>query len=136
MRVRTLVLPVVVGMLLIGAATPASAHISSFSVEGASNECAEPPCPADWDGVFGWITCTEGERYLIVAKVLDSPSYEGKGYAKGTCTGSQQGWRADLTEERGVAVEKCPVQWSASANTKSDGTAHGSARDIFTCEPA
>lgn len=132
--IRSLPLIVVV-LLLLSPATPASGHMSEFSIEGISFPCAEGvqfPCTeADYDSISGTISCTAGERYLLVAKVVDSPSYEGKGRVKGTCTGDAQDWLVELTVEDGVGDAACPLRISAKAHTKVGGTGHDEDRHTW-----
>lgn len=97
MRRATLLFSIVAWTVF--APSPASAHIDDLDFSLASGSSGQSGIR--WDTVSGSITCDEGERYRIVVKVLDSPSFEGKGSTKGTCTGDPQQWRVVLTDSSG-----------------------------------
>ncbi len=130
MRTRRFV-PLVAAAFLLVPALPASAHIEAFSVTGVSAREGAPRedydfVPYDYETVYGLITCTAGEKYLVTAKVIDD-SYRGKGRTKGTCTGESQEWVVQLTDESGVG-DLCYERVSAKAQTKINGVPHDEER--------
>lgn len=129
---RTWLLPIIVLMVLWAPST-ASAHINSFEIVDVDGHLVDFS-GLNWDTVSGNITCDAGERYLVVAKVIDSPSYEGKGRAKGTCTGESQLWTVQLTDESGVG-DATRVSVGATAHTKSNGEPHDRVRDLHVFFP-
>ena len=130
MRVRNLVLPIFVSMLLVGAAAPASAHISNFEAHTFTADCDATDC-GDWDTVRGTITCTQGESYVIRVLIEDDPYY-GKGRTRGTCTGTPQEWVVTLTYETGDGDGRCPYEIFARARTfDRKGSLHGTAQDTW-----
>ncbi len=128
MRGRRFV-PLMAAAFLLVPAMPASAHIQDLYI----GSVYEREGNNEWDAVNGTITCTEGERFLVTAKVIDE-SYVGKGRDKGTCTGSPQGWWVDLTNESGTAdiVSGAPCR-RAKAHTKINGVPHDEQRTSRFC---
>lgn len=88
----------------------------------------------DWDLADVDITCTEGEGFLITAKVTDAPSYVGKGQARGTCTGAAQLVEVPLTNESGTAdIFNGAACRRAKAHTKISGVPHDEASASAFC---
>lgn len=123
MRARRFVQLATAALLLVPA-TAASAHIEDF---GNLTKVVDAGGDIEPDAVQGTIRCTEGERFLVTAKVVEEPSYVGKGRVKGVCTGSNQDWTAPLTDESGTATGGA-FCISAKAHTKIDGVPHDEAR--------
>ena len=129
MRARRFV-PLMAAAFLLVPALPASAHISSFTVEDAHGN--QGGGGMDWDEVHGRITCTAGEKFLVTAKIIDDP-YRGKGWTRGTCTGESQVWTVQMAEEpHGVPLgDGCWERVRAKAHTKINGIHHDEAVDTL-----
>ena len=99
MRARALVVSALLGAFVLGAAAPASAHISAFSGDFTYS------LPNDEGVARGEITCTAGETFVISVRVMQKePGSRGFGETTGTCTGSSQEWSLRWTEVSGDLV--------------------------------
>lgn len=85
---------------MLGAAAPASAHISQFDRISIGASYVSDHVDAD-----GTITCTAGETFRVSIRGRQKVSgYSGIGITNDTCTGSEQNWSVQSTSNSGDLV--------------------------------
>jgi hypothetical protein len=124
------VLVVIVLAVLLGAAMPAGAHISSVTID-PNGEIGNQGRVR----VHGTITCDAGEEWVLRGNVKQFQAgttvYRGSGFDRfNTCTGAPQGWLVVTRRHTGTPTPG-NAQVCYLVRTTLGGTFHDRAHDCF-----
>jgi hypothetical protein len=132
MRLRASIVGLLLVVFLIGAASPASAVIGSFTHTALGH------FPAVDSGIAaGQITCSAGEEFLVEVRVTQKdPGYRGYGFTTGTCIGIlPQVWVVTVSEVSGDLVTGVRTRWVSVAKSFDDNIVTDKERRVTFSTP-